>query len=256
MGRMIISMVAKQDDMEVVAAVESAAYPQLGTDAGVLAGVGALGVSVVDGLADVASSDDVLIDFTTPEATLANLEVAVASQLPVVIATTGFSEAQSAALDRLAAQVPCVIAPNYSVGTNVLFKVVELAAGVLGDAFDVEVIELHHNQKKDAPSGTALRLAEAAAKALGRDVSQTALYGREGIVGERTQQEIGIHAIRGGDAVGDHTVLFAGLGERVELTHRAQSRETFASGALRAARWVVNAPKGRHSFEDILFGDL
>ena len=254
MGRMIVAAVSRQEDMEVTAAVEASTYPYLGEDAGVLAGMGGLGVLVVDSLSEVTSQGDVLIDFTTPDATLANLAAAVEKGMPTVIATTGFDEDQEAELDRLSSQVPCVIAPNYSVGINVLLKAVELAAGVLGDGYDVEIVEAHHNQKKDAPSGTALRLAQVAARALSRDLRQTAIYGRQGIVGARPDREIGIHAVRGGDIVGDHTVLFAGLGERLELTHRAQSRETFASGAVRAARWVVDAPTGRHSFEDILFG--
>jgi 4-hydroxy-tetrahydrodipicolinate reductase len=172
----------------------------------------------------------------------------------MVIATTGYTAEQMKQIQELAPKIRCVMSPNFSVGINLLLKVVQDVAQVLGDDFDIEVIEAHHNMKKDSPSGTALRIAEVIAETLNRNLSEVGIYGRQGIVGERTRQEIGIHAIRGGDIVGDHTVLFAGIGERLEITHRAQSRETFARGALRAARWVVNAPKGLHDIREVLFG--
>ena len=253
MGRMIVSTVSRQDDMVVVGAVEASGYARIGEDAGALAGIGDIGVPIAGDLLAVIASGDVIIEFTSPEATLQHLEVAGSHGKAAVVATTGFDAAQESELDRLASLLPCVVAANYSVGVNVLLKAVEITAKTLGDAYDVEIIEAHHNEKKDAPSGTAIRIAEVAAKALDRDLGETAVYGRHGVVGARTPKEIGIHAIRGGDIVGDHTIMFVGQGERVELTHRAQSRETFANGAVRAARWVLHAPLGRHSIEDVLF---
>lgn len=254
MGRLIVAGVSRQPEMELVGAVDAPGMPFLGEDAGVLAGVGPLGVPVTDSLEAVIERGDVVVEFTTPEATLDHLRTVVQHDKRMVIATTGYNEEQLHELDVLSRRIPCVIAPNYSLGVNVLVKAVEMVAKTLGEEYDVELVEVHHNRKKDAPSGTALRLAEAVAKALNRSLSEVGLYGRHGIVGARTRREIGIHAVRGGDVVGDHTVLFFGNGERIELTHRAHNRETFASGALRAARWVATAPRGRHDIEAVLFG--
>ena len=171
----------------------------------------------------------------------------------MVIGTTGCTIDQLTEIRLLAEHVPCLMSPNMSVGVNVMLKAIELVAKALGDEYDVEVIEAHHNQKADSPSGTAVRIADVLATALDRDINQVGVYGREGIVGARPEKEIGIHAIRGGDIIGDHTVLFAGIGERVEVSHRAQSRESFASGAVRAARWIINAPKGLHDISEVLF---
>jgi 4-hydroxy-tetrahydrodipicolinate reductase len=255
MGRMMVAAVGREDDMALIGAVGAAGAAAVGQDAGVLAGVGAIGVPVCESLASVIADGDVVIEFTTPEATLANLRTVVAHRKRMVIATTGYNAGQLVELDHLSRQIPCVIAANYSIGLNVLLRAVALVAGTLGADYDVEVIEAHHNQKTDAPSGTALRIAEVAADALARDLGAVARYGRQGIVGARPRDEIGIHAVRGGDIVGDHTLLFAGNGERIELTHRAHSRETFARGAIRAARWVATAPVGRHDFASVLFGD-
>ncbi|MDA1192612.1 MAG: 4-hydroxy-tetrahydrodipicolinate reductase [Candidatus Poribacteria bacterium] len=254
MGRMIVAGVSRRENMEVVGAVDATGSPVLGQDAGSLAGIGEIGVPVVDSLEKVIAQGDVVIEFTLPEATLTNLRTVVRHGKRMVIATTGFDENQLKELDALTAQIPSVMAPNYSVGLNALLKAVSIVAETLGDDYDIEIVEAHHNQKVDAPSGTAVRIAEVAAAGVNRNLNEVAVYGREGIVGKRTQKEIGIHAVRGGDIVGDHTIYFVGAGERVELTHRAQSRETFANGAIRAAAWVMTAPKGRHTIEDVLFG--
>jgi len=194
----------------------------------------------------------VAIDFIAPkDAVLDHLRVAVENEKPVVIGTTGFSDAEVRTIKELASNIPCVMAPNMSVGVNLMLKIVKDVASVLGDEYDVEIIETHHHFKKDAPSGTAVRLAQVIADALGRNLSEAGIYGREGIVGERPPKEIGIHAVRAGDIVGDHIVLFGGIGERLEIIHRAQSRDPYVKGALKAARWVVNAPKGLHDIAEV-----
>ncbi|MFQ6043329.1 MAG: 4-hydroxy-tetrahydrodipicolinate reductase [Candidatus Poribacteria bacterium] len=254
MGRMIINGISQSEDMQLVGAIEAANHPNLGRDAGEIAGVGRLGVSVTSDLPAIIDKCDVVIEFTSPEATLKHLQNVVDADKAMVIATTGYTDEQMEQLLKLAPKIRCVMSPNYSIGVNLLLKLVQNAAQVLGDDFDIEVIEAHHNMKKDSPSGTALRIAEVIAESLNRNLDEVGVYGRRGMVGERPRQEIGVHAIRGGDIVGDHTVLFAGVGERLEITHRAQSRETFARGALRAARWVVNAPRGLHDIDKVLFG--
>ena len=254
MGRMIAAGVHQQEDMQVAAGVEAPGSPFIGQDAGELAGVGGLDAPIVEALEEVVERADVLIEFTRPEPTLQHLRIAAERGTPFVVATTGFEEGELREIERLAERMPTVMAPNYSVGVNTLIKAVALVAEALGDAYDIEIIEAHHNEKVDAPSGTAVRLADVAAEAVGRSMREVGVYGRHGIVGARTPKEIGAHAVRGGDIVGDHTVLFAGKGERIELVHRAHSREAFAGGAIRAARWVVSAPRGLHSFNDVLFG--
>lgn len=255
MGRMIVQGVAAAEDLTLVGAVDAANHPLQGQDVGEIAGVGKLDVPVQNGdaLADILTLNSVLIEFSVPEATLAHLRLAAKVGAPMVIATTGYSDAELQEFQNLTEQIRCVVAPNMSIGVNVLLRLIRQAAIALGDAYDVEVIEAHHNQKTDSPSGTALRIAEVLADALERDLGEVGLYGRHGIVGKRTAKEIGVHAVRGGDIVGDHTILFAGTGERIEITHRAHSRETFTQGALRAARWVVSASKGRHDIAEVLF---
>ena len=254
MGRMIINGIEQAEDMQLVGAIEAANHLAIGQDAGEIAGVGHLGVSVSSNLPAIIDKADVVIEFTSPAATLEHLKNVVDADKAMVIATTGYTAEQMKQIQELAPKTRCVMSPNFSIGINLLLKVVQDVAQVLGDDFDIEVIEAHHNLKKDSPSGTALRIAEVIAETLNRNLKEVGIYGRQGIVGERPRQEIGIHAIRGGDIVGDHTVMFAGIGERLEITHRAQSRETFARGALRAARWVVNAPKGLHDIREVLFG--
>lgn len=205
-----------------------------------------------DTIADLVSNCDVAIDFSQAEATDANCSACVAARKPLVIGTTGHSLDQKAQIERAAASIPIVLAPNFSVGVNTLFWLTRKAAELLGDRFDIEVVEMHHRLKKDAPSGTAKRLAEVLCNARGLSYERDVAHGREGLIGERAAKQIGMHAIRGGDVVGDHTVIFASAGERVELTHKASSRETFAVGALRAASWIIGKAPGLYSMEDVL----
>jgi len=235
-------------------AVEAAGNPTVGQDAGDVAGVGSLGVPIQDDFAALARPGNVALDFTSAEAAVAHLRLAVQGQSPIVIGSTGFTPALQAELDDLAPRTRCVVAPNMSVGIAVLQGLVREAARALGDAFDPEIVEMHHRLKVDAPSGTALALARTVADATGRDLTRDAVYGREGLVGKRRAGELGVLALRGGDVVGDHTVIFAGLGERIELTHRAQSRECLARGAIRAGCWLVGQPLGRYGMHDVLGG--
>ncbi|KAB7627909.1 4-hydroxy-tetrahydrodipicolinate reductase [Alkalilimnicola sp. S0819] len=252
MGRTLIEAVLAQPALTLTAAVDRPGGSLIGADCGELVGQGTLGVRVSDELAAVLDDFDVLIDFTTPEATVANVAACRAAGKRMVIGTTGLSEAQREVLREAAADMPIVFAANYSVGVTLLLKLVDTAARALGDDFDVEVIEAHHRHKVDAPSGTALRLGEALAGALGRDLRECAVYGREGHTGARDSKTIGFETIRGGDIVGDHTVLYAGMGERIELTHKASSRMTFASGAVRAAAWLMEQPAGLYDMPDVL----
>ncbi len=217
-----------------------------------MAGIGRLGVTIGADLEAVSDDFDVLIDFTRPDVTLANLVRCRAAGRAMVIGTTGFSAEQKGQIAAAAADIPVVFAPNMSVGVNLCLKLLDMAARVLGEDYDIEVIEAHHRHKVDAPSGTALAMGEVVAHALGRDLETCALYGREGITGERKAGTIGFETIRAGDIVGDHTVLFAGTGERVEITHKASSRMTFARGAARAAAWLRDRPAGLYDMQDVL----
>ncbi len=251
MGRTLIELVVPHPLLQLTAAFERAEAPQIGLDAGLLAGLAPLGVQVVTG-GDLGQAPfEVLIDFTTPAATLQNVAQCRAAGRAMVIGTTG------AGLDRTiieaaARDIAIVWAPNMSIGVNLCFKLVELAARVLGDEVDVEISEAHHRHKVDAPSGTALRMGEIVAHTLGRDLKACAVFGREGQTGPRDPKAIGFATIRAGEIVGDHTVLFAGAGERVEISHRAENRATFAAGALRAARWVAQRPAGLYDMQDVL----
>lgn len=251
MGKTIISLVAESNELELGAAVEQPGVAT-GEDAGVVAGVGPLGVNIVDDLASVTSDIDVLIDFTIASATAANLETCAASGTPMVIATTGLDEAQKKRLYEVGEKQPLVFASNYSVGVNATFQLVEQAAKIFGDGVDIEIIEAHHRHKVDAPSGTALSLGEQVAKALGRELSDVEVHGRQGQTGGRDDATIGFHAIRGGEIVGEHTVMFISAGERLEITHRAESRANFGEGAVRAAAWVVGKEPGVYDMLDVL----
>ncbi len=251
MGRTLIELAHRNPALCVSAAFERADSPQLNLDAGVVAGVGELGVKIASADRWPGAKIDVLIDFTTPEATLAHLAQCRAAGIRMVIGTTGIG-AERTAIEAAAVDIPIVYAPNMSVGVNLCFKLLELAAQALGDEFDVEVIEAHHRHKVDAPSGTALKMGEILAMALGRSLSSCALYGRQGQIGPRDPKTIGFSTIRAGEIVGDHTVLFAGPGERVEITHRAENRATFAAGALRAASWVAGQGPGLYDMQDVL----
>jgi len=253
MGQRILAMVRQHPELEVAAAFEHPDNPAVGMDAGEQAGIGTLGVPIAAGLDEVIDQGDVIIDFTFHTATMAFTAQAAAKGKPMVIGTTGLSADDLAEIRaRAQAHFPCVQAPNMAVGVNVLFKLVEKTAAILGSSFDVEIVEAHHRFKKDAPSGTALKLGEMAAKGLGRDLEQVGVYSRHGLIGERSAEEIGIQTIRAGDIVGEHTVYFAGPGERLELVHRAHSRDNFARGAALAAAWVVRQPKGLYTMFDVL----
>ncbi len=252
MGRTLIEAADEAADVQLGAAFEMSGHDALGTDAGVLAGLGSQGVVLSDSIAAALDQFDALIDFTRPEGTLHALTHCRAAGKAMIIGTTGFSDAQKQQLKDAARDIPIVFAPNMSVGVNLCLKLLDMAARVLGDEVDIEVIEAHHRHKVDAPSGTALRMGEVVAEALGRDLNECAVYGREGVTGERDRKTIGFETIRAGDIVGDHTVLFAGIGERVEITHKASSRMTFAKGAMRAAAWLADRPAGLYDMQDVL----
>jgi len=224
----------------------------IGRDAGEVGGWGTNGVKIREGLESVIDQGDVIIDFTFHEATMGFARLAAEQGTGMVIGTTGLSAENLAELEQLAQKFPCVQAPNMAVGVNVLFKLAAKAASILGDDYDIEIIEAHHNQKKDAPSGTALKLAEMAAEGVNRDLAQVGVYERYGMIGARDPKEIGIQTIRAGDIVGEHTIYFAGQGERIEITHRAHSRDNFAKGAAVAAAWVAEKPNGLYTMFDVL----
>ena len=239
MGRMLVAAVTAAEDLRLTVALEHPASPHLGANAGQLAGVDAGDVIIGDDLPAALPQFDVLIDFSVPEATLMRLGPCADAGKGLVIGTTGFDAAGQAAIDQTARRVPIAMAPNMSVGVNVAFQLIDAAARALGDEVDVEVFEAHHRHKIDAPSGTAVRMGEILAKTLGRDLAEDAVYDRTENPGERPRRAIGFHSLRGGDIVGEHTVTFAGVGERIEITHRASSRENFAAGAMRATRFVA-----------------
>jgi 4-hydroxy-tetrahydrodipicolinate reductase len=251
MGHALLEAAVNDPELKLVAALDRADCPQLGKDAGMLFGA-PCGVRISADTAAALQPGSVLVDFTRPEPSLDYLEACRKAGAGMVIGTTGFTPAQKEAIAATAREIPIVFAPNMSVGVNLLINLVQAAAKVLAEGYDIEIIEAHHRHKVDAPSGTALRLGEAAAAALGRDLAQCAVYGREGVTGERDPSTIGFATVRGGDVVGDHTVLFAGIGERVELTHKASSRATFALGALRAAKFLAGKKNGLFDMQDVL----
>ena len=252
MGNRIIACLATVSELRLVAALEAPGHAAIGRDAGELAGISKAGVSVDADAAAEITRDRVLIEFSVPEASLAHLRLVAQAGARAVIGTTGFSAAQRAEIGELAKRAAILWSPNMSVATNVAFTLLATMAKALGDEYDIEITEIHHRFKKDAPSGTALRMAEIVAGALGRDLDQVAVYGRQGLPGERTKPEIGILSLRSGDVVGEHTVSFGTLGERLELVHRAHNRDTYARGALRAARFIVGRPPGLYSMADVL----
>lgn len=252
MGRMLVQAVVQRDDLVLAGAVERPESPSLGADAGTLAGLDALGVPVVDGLASVLADADVVVDFTAPAATLAHVAACREAGVAMVIGTTGLDAEGIAVLDAAAGEIPLVVAPNYGIGINVLLQLLRTTARTLGDDVDIEIVEAHHRHKVDAPSGTALRMGEVIAETLDRDLEAVAVHGREGQTGARTRPEIGFSVVRGGDIVGEHTAWFIADGERIEITHRATSRMTFAAGAARAAAWVAGRPAGRYDMPDVL----
>ena len=253
MGRTHIEAITENEKTQLSAAIERPGSAFVGVDAGALAGVGENNVFVVDDLVSVADDFDVLIDFTTIETTLENIETCRKAGKQIIIGTTGFSDEQKKQIEVAAKDIAIVFAPNMSVGVNLCLKLLDMAARVLAeDDMDIEIVEAHHRHKVDAPSGTALRMGEVVADALGRDLKECAVYGREGQTGERDRNTIGFETIRAGDIVGDHTVMFAGVGERVEITHKASSRMTFSKGAVRAAIWLSEKKNGLYDMPDVL----
>ena len=252
MGLCLVRAAVLADGASLVVAVSRPDSDSIGKDVGELIGIGALGIKVVDDLAAVVDQFDVLIDFTRPDASMTFIELCRQAGKKIVIGTTGYSDAQKAAIAEAAKDVAIVLAPNMSVGVNLVLKLLEMTAKVMGEYTDIEVIEAHHRHKVDAPSGTALRMGEVIADALGRDLKDCAIYGREGNTGERDRKTIGFSTIRAGDIVGEHTVMFADEGERVEITHKATSRMTFANGAVRAALWLKDKPSGLYDMQDVL----
>ncbi len=252
MGQVVVRLIQQTPGVKLVGAVDRTESPGFGKDAGELAGVGKLGVQVGERIEPLINRGVAIIDFTSPNASLGFLKVAVKRETPMVICTTGFSSRQLAEIQVLGRRTRALLSPNMSVGVNVLISLLGKVARTLGDDYDVEIVEAHHRLKRDAPSGTALAMAREVAKALKRDLGAVGVYGRKGIVGERKKKEIGIMAVRAGDIVGEHTVIFGGLGERIEFTHRAHSRENFASGAIRAVQWLVKQKKGFYSMKDVL----
>lgn len=251
MGRTLIEAVLNDEQAELVAALEHPESAELGRDAGQFLGK-PCGVPIASDLEAALSGADCLIDFTRPDGTLAHLEVCRRHGVHAVIGTTGFSAEGKRAIEAAAQEIPVVFAPNMAVGVNAVFKLLDVAARILNQGYDIEVIEAHHRHKVDAPSGTALRMGEVVAAALGRDLAECAVYGREGHTGERPESQIGFSTIRGGDIVGDHTVLFAGTGERIEITHKSASRMSYALGALRAGRFMRGRKNGLYDMQDVL----
>jgi 4-hydroxy-tetrahydrodipicolinate reductase len=252
MGKNLIKAVDEAEELTFSAAVDRPGSSMIGVDAGEMAGIGTRDITVVDQIDQVTDDFDVLIDFTTPETTLHNLKVCLAHGKSIVIGTTGFTAEQQVLIDEAGRRIPVVFAANYSVGVNLALTLLKQTADVLGDDYDVEVIEGHHRHKVDAPSGTALRMGQVVADSLGRDLNECAVYGREGITGERDPKTIGFATVRAGDIVGEHTVMFATEGERIEITHKASSRMTFAKGAARACRWLSERPPGLYDMQDVL----
>jgi 4-hydroxy-tetrahydrodipicolinate reductase len=252
MGSRLVALLKDDPELRLVAALEAPGHPAVGKDAGESAGVGRVSVPITDDVDAAIGKGRVLIEFSVPEASLAHVRVVARQGGRAVIGTTGFTAAQREELARLGKDTPLLVSPNMSVAVNVAFRVLADMARMLGDDYDVEIVETHHRFKKDAPSGTALRMAEVVAQALGRDLAKTAVYDRHDQLAERTRKEIGIAALRSGDVVGEHTVSFGSLGERLELTHRAHSRDNFARGALRAARFIATAKPGLYSMQDVL----
>ena len=252
MGQRIGYMVSQHPELNYAAAFEAAGSPAIGRDPGEMGGWGSAGVQIEEGLEAVINKGDVIIDFTFHKATMEFAKIAAAHKTAMVIGTTGLSAENLDELKTLSENFPCVQAPNMAVGVNVLFKLAAKAASILGDDYNIEIVELHHNKKKDAPSGTALKLAEMAASGVNRNLAEVGVYERNGIIGERTVEEIGVQTVRGGDIVGEHTIYYCGPGERIEITHRAHSRDNFAQGAAKAAAWVATKEPGLYNMFDVL----
>ncbi|MCA1933544.1 MAG: 4-hydroxy-tetrahydrodipicolinate reductase [Calditerrivibrio sp.] len=252
MGRRIINFINEDSDTILSAAIEHSSCPLLGQDAGLIAGCGELGVKIQSDILAGASVSDVIIDFTGAEATFHNLPRYLQAGKPILIGSTGFSSQQVAEIGKIAEKAPFILAANTSLGVNLTLKVLEMVSKTVGDRYDIEIIEAHHRLKKDAPSGTAMKMAEVITNSIGRDMEKDLVYARHGLIGARTDKEIGMQTIRAGDIVGEHTVMFCGNGERIEITHKAHTRDTFAKGAVTAAKWLYGKEKGSYSMFDVL----
>ncbi len=252
MGSTVVRLAHESRGIKLLGAIEWSKSPQINQDAGEVAGVGKIGVPITAQIGLLLTGRGVIIEFSTPAATLSHVRVAAQKNVPIVIGTTGFNQKQLAEIKRLSRRTRVLLSPNMSVGVNLLISLLGSVAKTLGDDYDVEIVEAHHRFKKDAPSGTALAMGRAVAQALKRDLDKIGVCGRKGIIGEREKKEIGLMSVRAGDIVGEHTVIFGGMGERIEFIHRAHSRDTFARGAIRAARWLVKQKKGLYSMQDVL----
>lgn len=252
MGKRIIQMIKDDHDIMLAGAFERPDSPDINRDAGEVAGAGNMGVIIADSLTEVIDSGDVLIDFTNPQTTLNSMRSAVSRGLAMVIGTTGITGEMLEEIKEQASKIRCVMAPNMSVGVNVMFKIAQEMAQILGNDYDMEITETHHRLKKDAPSGTAIRLAQILAETVGWDIEKVGVYQRKGNIGERSNDEIGIQSLRAGDITGEHTVMFGGIGERLELIHRAHNRDNFARGSLRAVKWLMKQPNGIYDMQDVL----
>lgn len=252
MGSRITALSREYEGLRLAGAFERKGHKDIGRDIGTIAGAGESGIRLSDDINEIINGVDLIIDFTSVESTKENLRAASSAGKAMVIGTTGFSKDDMKELGPLVKGIPCVMASNMSMGVNLLLKVLQDITGVLGDDYDIEIVEAHHRLKKDAPSGTALKMAQVLADAAGRNLEEVAVYARKGLIGERRKKEIGIQTLRAGDIVGEHTVIFGGLGERIEITHKASSRDTFARGALRAALWLAGKPAGLYDMQDVL----
>jgi len=252
MGLRLLAAIHETSNVFLAGAVERKDHPSLGRDIGEIAGMERWNISICGSLQEAISAGDVIIDFSNAESSLRNVEIAAAHGKAAVIGSTGFVPAQLQKIQGLTQKIPIILSPNMSVGVNVMFRVIGDVARILGDDYDVEVIEAHHRMKKDAPSGTAVKMGQILAEALKRNFDQVGVYERKGLIGERKRQEIGMQTLRAGDIVGEHTVMFGGMGERIEITHRAHSRDNFARGAVRAAAWVVKQKPGLYDMQDVL----
>jgi len=252
MGSRITALSKEYDGLQLTGAFERKGHRDLGKDIGILAGIGELGLALSERIEEIIDNVDMIVDFTSVDSTKENLWTAAARGKAMVIGTTGFTKEDINEIRPLTDKIPCVMASNMSLGVNLLLKVLADVARILGDDYDVEIVEAHHRLKKDAPSGTALKMAQIIADAVNRNLDEVAVYSRKGIIGQRTRKEIGIQTVRAGDIVGEHTVLFGGLGERIEITHKASSRDTFARGAFKAALWLADKPAGLYDMQDVL----
>jgi len=252
MGGRIISLLSTDSDMILAGALEQKGHVLIGKDVGESLGLGKIGIIVQDNADDCIDKGDVVIDFTSHEASMKNLEIAAEKKRAIIIGSTGFTGDEMERIKELTAKTRCVLSPNMSIGVNVMFKVLENVAGILGNAYDVEIVESHHNLKKDAPSGTALKMAQIISDKLNRDLEKVGVYARKGMIGERIKTEIGIQTVRAGDIVGEHMVMFGGMGERLEFIHRAHSRDNFARGAILAAKWIVDQKNGLYDMQNVL----